>query len=501
MRQMPPGRPSRTPHTEQPALDWSSLETGEADACDGLQVTLSGWLTGLDAAGPVDYGLLTPQAPCCGQATGQANAAVEVYLRAPLASAACQVTLSGRWLRLTDDPCGWRYQLRDAIVRAAQDADDAGLAAALPAVGRRLFLGAGAAFGLVACSTGPFTPYAEPVAAAPSEPPATTAWLAENLTIDIHSHAGRAILARQPAAAARPFTPVAEPMREGGMQVICLAVVADTPTTQVSPDRRRFEAYRSPAPGELYAHAQAAFARAAELVRQQALTVVTDARSLRAVRPGAPAVIVACEGADFLEGHIDRVDEMHRLHGLRHLQLTHYRVNELGDIQTEPPVHGGLTDFGAEVVQRCNALGIVVDVAHGTFDLVQRAAAVSRKPLVLSHTSLATRPGPRSRLITPAHARLVAATGGVIGVWPSAAAFTDLAAMAAGARRMADVVGVDHVALGTDMLGFITTPVFTSYRQLPLYAEALLTAGFNRGDVAKVLGGNYLRVFEATLAA
>jgi membrane dipeptidase len=57
-------------------------------------------------------------------------------------------------------------------------------------------------------------------------------------------------------------------------------------------------------------------------------------------------------------------------------------------------VHGGLTDFGAEVVRACNRLGIV-DTAHGTYDLVKRAAAVTTKPLVLSHTSLSLTPGAR----------------------------------------------------------------------------------------------------------
>lgn len=124
--------------------------------------------------------------------------------------------------------------------------------------------------------------------------------------------------------------------------------------------------------------------------------------------------------------------------------MTHYRVNELGDIQTEAPVHGGLTDFGADVVRRCNALGIVVDVAHGTFDLVRRAAVVTTKPLVLSHTALATRATGRGRLISADHARAVAETGGVIGVWPSSSSFHNLQDMAHGFRRMADVVGVDH---------------------------------------------------------
>ncbi|MFB9128870.1 membrane dipeptidase [Paraburkholderia dipogonis] len=80
---------------------------------------------------------------------------------------------------------------------------------------------------------------------------------------------------------------------------------------------------------------------------------------------------------DFLERQVDRVDEAYTQHQLRHLQLPHYRVNELGDIQTEPPVHGGLTDTGVQVTRRCNALRIVVDVAHGRYDLVKRAADTS----------------------------------------------------------------------------------------------------------------------------
>ena len=362
--------------------------------------------------------------------------------------------------------------------------------------GRRLFLHGSAALGLVACGAS----RAATLADTADVDADTKAWLAESLTIDMHSHAGRVIISRNATrGASRPFVPLAAPMREGGMNVICLAIVADTETTRVSADRKRFEAYRAPAPGELYAHAQAAFARAAALIADQGLQVITTAAGLRAARTGGPAVIVAAEGADFLEGRLDRVDEAYQRHGLRHLQLVHYRVNELGDIQTEPPVHGGLSDFGADVVRRCNALGIVVDVAHGTLDLVKRAAAATRKPLLLSHTSLVDRPGPRSRQISAEHARVVASTGGVVGVWPSAGAFADLDAMAAGARRMAEVVGVDHVGLGSDMLGFITPPVFNSYRQLPQYANALVAAGFTRVEVAKVLGGNAARVFEATL--
>jgi membrane dipeptidase len=193
------------------------------------------------------------------------------------------------------------------------------------------------------------------------------------------------------------------------------------------------------------------------------------------------------------------VAEAHTRWGLRHLQLTHYRVNELGDIQTEAPVHGGLTPFGADVVRECNRRGIVVDVAHGTYNLVKQAAAVTSRPLVLSHTSLTATPGARSRLISPDHARIIAGTGGVIGIWPPASIFPTLRSYAEGMARMADVAGVDHVGIGSDMLGLLTPSIFGDYADTPALAAALLAVGFAPSDAAKVLGGNYARVLAAVL--
>jgi len=316
------------------------------------------------------------------------------------------------------------------------------------------------------------------------------------LTVDIHSHAGRAI-GRSNVPQKAPFTPVADPMREGQMAVICLTMVADTPVLEVA-DRRIYAA-RNPGPGELYEWSRMSFERLAALTTQQGLRIVSDVAALREAPTAGPSALISAEGADFLEGRLDRLEEAHRLHHLRHLQLTHYRVNELGDIQTALPVHGGLTAFGAEVIRVCNRLGIVVDIAHGTFDLVKQAASVSTKPLVLSHTSLANRPLPHSRLISPDHAKLVAATGGVIGIWPPSSVFPDLAALAAGIARMVDATGIDHVGLGTDMNGLTAPPSFASYRQLPDLGAALMARGFNAEEMRKLLGGNYARVFAATL--
>jgi len=317
------------------------------------------------------------------------------------------------------------------------------------------------------------------------------------VSIDMHSHAGRVIGVKRVEQHAS-FEPVAAPMRDGGMAVLCLAIVSDAPTHHVTADKR-IRPYRDPAPGELRAYGEKSFERLHALVRAQGLGIVRTALELDAARSSKPSVIVSAEGGDFLEGRPERLDDAYERWGLRHLQLTHYRVNALGDIQTEPPEHNGLTPVGADVLRRCNRLGIVADVAHGSYELVKKAADVTDKPLVVSHTSLAKVPGPHSRLISPDHARLIAGTGGVIGIWPVASIFPDLAAMAGGFARMADVVGAEHVGLGTDMLGLVGAATFSSYRDVPALADALRQRGFGIDEVRGILGGNYARVFRATV--
>ena len=489
-------------------IDWSIIRTGDADRLHGATIDISGWMIPLDPqADTVDYFLLSADEPCCGGCVPRNPlTSIEVQMAAPLAPQVEALALRGRLVCLLDDPAGWRYRLIDAVPLERPRASQRRFS-------RRAFLASGAALGLTACASGHFAGYteahdetAQSTASAPSvsstQSETAPRWQAPagTFTVDMHSHGGRVIVSRDPAIGAhRPFIPLSAPMRAGGMNVICLAIVTDTTVTRVADNRKRFEAWREPQPGELYALGQTEFLRAHQLIEREQIRVVTNTVSLTALGPQGPCAIISAEGADFLEGQVDRVDEAYTKHQLRHLQLTHYRVNELGDIQTEPPVHGGLTDIGAQVIQRCNALGIVVDVAHGTYDLVKRAADTSTKPLVLSHSALATHPSARSRLITPDHARVIAGTGGVIGVWPNSGTFHDLHAMANGVKRMADVVGVEHVGLGTDMLGFISPPVFRSYEQLPDLASALLQAGFSQQEVGAVLGGNYLRVFQASV--
>jgi membrane dipeptidase len=472
-------------------LRWTDLGNPRANAADGAEVDILGWMATALPATRAGYFLLAPEPPCCrGCLPGDPLGAIEVFAATPLpVEMRAAVRLRGTWRVVpADDPTGWRYQLL-----GARPLDPPGWRD----ISRRAVLGGGPLLCLAAC-TGAATADDEP--ARRQREAAARAAIAGTVTVDIHSHAGGIAGTRRIASAnPPPFTPVAAPMRAGGMAALCLAIVSDGPTHRVMVDGR-IHPFRDPAPGELYAYGQRCFQRLHELIREQGLAVITDPKGLDAARGRTPSAIVTAEGGDFLEGLAGRVDEAYARWQLRQLQLTHYRVNELGDIQTEAPVHGGLTDAGAEVIRRCNRLGVVVDVAHGTYDLVKRAASVSSRPLVLSHTSLNATPGLRSRTISPEHASVVAATGGVIGVWPPASIYPSLPMMARGMARLVDVVGVDHVGLGSDMQGLVGPSTFGSYELLPELAAALLETGFSPAETGKLLGGNYARVFAAALA-
>lgn len=464
-------------------------------------VRIDGWMAPFESAAEASYFALIPKAPCCvGCMPRDARARIEVFAARPIAVTGERIRLAGRLRVLPDDdPSGWKFQLHDARALALRRAPD-GRFTRRNALRTLAWAAAATQQACTSTAASVLAPPAPASASMPAStpPPEASRRLLETMaSVDIHTHAGH-ILGLDRVEHGAPFTPVAGAMREGGMAVLCLAIVSDAPTHHVTAEQR-IRPFRDPAPGELQAYGELSFRRVHELARAQGLRIVRSARDLDDARSAAPSIIVTAEGGDFLEGRPERVDDAYERWTLRHLQLTHYRVNDLGDIQTEPPVHGGLTPLGADVIRRCNRLGVVVDVAHGTFDLVRRAAAVTDKPLVLSHTSLASVPGPHSRLITADHARAIAGTGGVIGVWPPASIFPDLPALAAGIARLVDVVGIEHVALGTDMNGLVGPSTFASYRDLPALADALLRRGFSADDVRRILGGNYARVFRASL--
>jgi len=306
-------------------------------------------------------------------------------------------------------------------------------------------------------------------------------------SVDLHAHPTVIPALRSRSAAAH-----ARAIGSGGMSAILLAAVGDLAVIGWRP-RRGIGAVRTPAPDELYE---------STLRQLDALTGFGDASRFRALRtPGELAVaaqrrercfLLTIEGGDFLEGRLERLEAVYE-RGVRSLQLVHYRINELGDIQTAAPRHGGLTRFGREVVLEANRLGILIDLAHATFDVAKAAIESSTRPVMISHTNVQDDVG-SPRFISREHARLVADSGGLIGAWPFSpqprfSAFIDRIV------RLVDVVGPDHVGIGTDMDGLGPYAVFADYAQWPSIPAALLARGLARDDVAKIMGGNFRRLF------
>ena len=231
---------------------------------------------------------------------------------------------------------------------------------------------------------------------------------------------------------------------------------------------------------------------------------------------GQPTIVQTVEGAHFIEGHLDRVEGVYK-RGLRHLQLLHERddmVSPLGDTNTGRPHLGGLTAFGAEVVQECNRLGILVDLAHASHETVLGTLKVAKQPFIVSHTGLDSRAGTNARmaemmnprLISKEHAKVVADAGGVIGVWPKLA--DSLKEYVENIKAMVDAVGVDHAGIGsdTDLLSSrVGQGTNKAWAGLTLgffnaIAAEMLAQGFTASDIAKIGGGNYCRVFGKATA-
>ena len=177
----------------------------------------------------------------------------------------------------------------------------------------------------------------------------------------------------------------------------------------------------------------------------------------------------------------------------------HYTPNDIGDFQTGAITHRGLTPFGAEVIEACHRLGFVCDVAHATEDTVKQAIKVATKPLLLSHTALAgshaMSPTPlRGRQVSRDHARAIAETGGSIGIWHF---FPSLEKYVEGLKEMADVVGIDHVSIGTDQQ--VRPGSLQDYGQWVQLIAAMLRGGFTPEEASMIAGGNYMRIFRVAV--
>lgn len=318
--------------------------------------------------------------------------------------------------------------------------------------------------------------------------------LRKSISIDVHTHGGTAGITSK----APPSGNLANGMRAGSLAVACLADVPDGPLLGRNA-AGALVALRTPEPGQLYKYHLERLAWMDEMVTSHGLRRALSAADLEAAHTaGQPAIVGDIEGLDFLETKLERLEEAHQ-RGVRHLQLVHYTPNDIGDFQTGTVTHRGLTPFGADVIRACHRLGFVCDLAHATEDTVKQAVKVATKPLLLSHTALSgsRAMGPTrltGRQISPDHARAIAETGGSVGIWHF---FPSLDKYVEGLKEMAEVVGVDHVCIGTDQQ--VAPGSVQDYAQWVQLVAAMLRGGFSSEEVGKIAGGNYVRTFRAVV--
>jgi membrane dipeptidase len=276
-----------------------------------------------------------------------------------------------------------------------------------------------------------------------------------------------------------------------------------------------------------------AFARTADDVR-------------RAHKQGKIAVLMGIEGGHMLGNDI-RMVRIYSDLGVRYMTLTHFYNNEWADSSTDKPAHNGLTDYGKEIVREMNRQGMLVDISHVSDKTFYDALAVSKAPLIASHSScraLCNHP----RNMTDDMIKALAAKGGVIQInyeksfidqaykdaldkSGGVVAMMDRAKKQCGndedclATKMAEeekrataegklphvswerivehidhvvkLVGPDHVGLGSDFDGADMPDGMEDVTHLPQITDALLKKGYSEADVRKILGENTLRVLAA----
>lgn len=231
--------------------------------------------------------------------------------------------------------------------------------------------------------------------------------------------------------------------------------------------------------------------------RLRVITTPDDIDRLLADRKGGATVVgglLSVEGLHDLEGSIGNLDVLYAA-GFRMAGLTHFFDNDIAG-SMHGVGKGGLTPLGRQVVQRMEAIGMAVDLAHASHATVADVLAMATRPVVSSHGGVQAT-CKVNRNLTDDEIKGVARTGGVVGIgfWQGAVCSLDPKNVARAIAHVRDLVGIDHVGLGSDFDGSTTTAFDAS--QVSAVTQALMTGGFSDDDIRKVMGGNVLRVLRA----
>ena len=225
----------------------------------------------------------------------------------------------------------------------------------------------------------------------------------------------------------------------------------------------------------------------------QLILSATDLETLLSRRANGEAVvggILGTEGSHALDGKLDNIDILYEA-GFRMMSLQHFFDNKLGG-----SLHGesgaGLTEFGRQAVDKMLARGIMIDISHSSPRVVEDVLARSSAPLIVSHTGFYGHcQSPRN--ISDELMQKIAAAGGIIGVgyWDGAVCEATPRNIVRAMRYGIDLVGENHVALGSDYDGSIAAPFDTS--ELVVLTDEMLKANFTEAEIRKVMGENMMR--------
>lgn len=247
---------------------------------------------------------------------------------------------------------------------------------------------------------------------------------------------------------------------------------------------------------------QAARLNATAAKAPEQLTVIrtrADLDALVAARAaGAETVggLLGAEGGHVLDGRIENLGRLYDA-GFRLMGLTHFFDNELGG-----SLHGednaGLTPFGREVVAEMVARHMVIDLAHASPQMARDVLAMPGTRPIVSHTGIHGT-CPTKRNFPDELMQAIVAKGGVVGIgfWDEAVCDATPAGIAKSITAAVALLGEDHVSLGSDFDGAVTTELDSS--ELAAITQALMDTGMSEAVIAKVMGGNMLRYLRETL--
>ena len=216
-------------------------------------------------------------------------------------------------------------------------------------------------------------------------------------------------------------------------------------------------------------------------------------------REGRKSIMLAIENGLALEGDIRNLQHFAD-RGIVYMTLCHNGDNDICDSARGSNTHNGVSDFGEQVIREMNRLGILVDLSHAAEKSFYDALDISTKPIVCSHSSsraLCDHP----RNLTDDQMRALAAKGGVAHttLYPGflrkdgEACILDAIAHL---EHAIDIMGIDHVGLGTDFDGDGGIRGLADASELINFTRALLRRRYSETDIEKIWGGNWLRVMR-----